>query len=145
MTLKNSGIQNPVLIDIVSGVISNLHWKEGTTDTLDTLPLRDSVFAIADAGYFDWPVLPEAPSGLAATSSNSGVRLQWDVHGGNPDKLAIERRTGNTGIWTRIATIATGNSFTDNSGPRGSVLCYRVRALDSAGESAYSNVARCNR
>ena len=38
LTLKNSGIQKPVLIDVVSGEISPLDWKHGTTDTLEALP-----------------------------------------------------------------------------------------------------------
>ena len=61
LKLKNSGIQKPVLIDVVSGEISPLSFKG---ETLEGLPLRDSVMAVADASYFDWPVLPEAPSGL---------------------------------------------------------------------------------
>jgi hypothetical protein len=145
VTLRNSGIQNPVLIDVVSGEIRSLHWKEGTADTLEALPLRDSVLAITDANYFDWAVLPEAPSGLAATLSGSSVHLQWEVHGGTPDKIVVERRTGNTGTWTRVTTMATGNSFMDTAAPGRDVLCYRVRALNGAGESSYSNIARCDR
>jgi hypothetical protein len=127
LTLPNSGIVKPVLIDVVSGKISAL-------DSLKAQPLRDSVMAIADANYFDWPVLPEAPSGLAA----EGVSLKWELHGAT--KSAVERRVGNTGRWERIATIA-GTSFNDASAPRG-LVCYRVRAINDKGESAFSNIAR---
>jgi hypothetical protein len=145
MSLKNAGIQNPVLVDVVSGEISALHWKAGTTDTLESVPLRDTVFAIADANYFDWPVLPEAPSGLVATPSGNGVHLQWETHGGAVDKLVIERRTGNSGPWTRVTTSAAGASFEDRSAPGAGILCYRVRASNTSGESAFSNIARCSR
>ena len=37
--------------------------------------------AVADASYFDWPVLPEAPSGLTASVSAAGVALKWTLHG----------------------------------------------------------------
>ena len=63
-TFKNTGIKHPVLVDVVSGEIKPLSWKAGTTDTLDGLPVKDSIMAVADADYFDWPVLPEAPSSL---------------------------------------------------------------------------------
>jgi len=101
---------------------------------LKALPLRDSVMAIADASYFDWPVLPEAPSGLVAQD----VSLKWELHGAV--KSAVERRIGNTGRWERIATV-TGASFNDVSAPHG-VICYRVRAINDKGESAFSNIAR---
>ena len=144
LKLTNSGIRQPVLIDVVSGEISALDWKKGTSDTLEALPLRDSILAIADAGYFDWPVLPDAPSGLAAHATGSNVTLRWELHGSHASKVGVERRTGNRGRWERIATQAAGTQFTDASAPRGSVVCYRVRAIDDAGESAYSNIARVN-
>src|SRR3984885_14754561 len=146
LTLKNSGIKSPVLIDVVSGEISALRWAEGSVDTLDALPVRDSILAIADANYFDWPVLPEAPRGLSAQASGANVTLRWQLHEGNPSKVAVERRMGNTGSreWERIATQPPRTEFTDTGVPRGSVVCYRVRAINNAGESAYSNIARVN-
>ena len=127
LALPNSGIGKPVLIDVVSGKITSL-------DSLKALPLRDSVMAIADASYFDWPVLPDAPSGLVVQD----VSLHWELHGAS--KSAVERRIGNSGRWERIATI-TGTSFNDASAPRG-LICYRVRAINESGESAFSNIAR---
>jgi hypothetical protein len=139
LKLANSGIREPVLIDVVSCDITALDWKRGTTDTLEALPLRDSILAIADASYFDWPVLPEAPSGLAARSTGSAVELRWALHDGQPTKVAIERRTAN-GRWERIATQAAGTQYTDASAPR--AASYRVRAINDAGESAFSNIVR---
>ena len=37
-TLKGTGIEHPVLIDVVSGDIRPLEWKKGTTDTLERSP-----------------------------------------------------------------------------------------------------------
>jgi hypothetical protein len=141
LTLKGSGIRNPVLIDVVSGEISALDWKPGTRDTLQALPLRDTILAIADAGYFDWPVLPEAPSGLKAQRSGAGIELLWELHGGDPAKVIVERRAGHKGPWERLASQAAGTTFTD-SAPAPSFACYRVRAANGSGESAYSNVVR---
>jgi hypothetical protein len=142
LTLKNSGIRNPVLIDVVSGAITPVEWKKGTTDTLETLPLNDSIQAIADASYFDWPVLPEAPSGLIAQSSAAGVALKFELHDATT-KFAVERRAG-SGKWERISTQAAGPSFTDAPAPRG-LVSYRVRGLNDAGESAFSNIVRVER
>jgi hypothetical protein len=144
LTLKNTGIHNPVLIDVVSGEISPLEWKAGTTDTLQSIPVRDSVLAIADASYFDWPVLPQAPSGLRVTRASDAVRLQWELHNeeSRVSGVAIERRLGNDAPWQRIATEAAGTQFTDRSSSGGAVVSYRVRALNNKGESAYSNVVR---
>src|SRR5579884_42835 len=103
LRITNTGIRTPVLIDVGSGSVSPLHWKPGTSDTLENLPLRDSVTAVADAAYFDWPVLPEAPSDLRASPSASGVTLQWALHG-PVTGTAVERRNGNSGPWQRMGS-----------------------------------------
>ena len=141
LTLENTGIERPVLIDVVSGEIRPLEWKEGTRNVLASVPVRDSVLAIADASYFDWNVLPEAPSSLRAQRGAGAVTLTWEVHGGNPTQSAVERRIAE-GSWERIKTIpAATTEFTDSQAGHG-VVFYRVRALNDAGESAYSNVVR---
>ena len=40
LSLKNTRIIHPVLIDVVSGEIKPLVWKQGTSDTLEALPIR---------------------------------------------------------------------------------------------------------
>jgi hypothetical protein len=96
--------------------------------------------AIADENYFDWPVLPEAPSSLTAAVAGNSVRLRWQMHGGDPANAIVERRAGDTGSWTRIATQPSASAeYADGSAPSGAV-CYRVRAANGKGESAHSNV-----
>ena len=57
----------------------------------------------------------------------------------------VERRVGDTGQWTRIATQPSASpEYADASAPAG-VLCYRVRVANPNGESAYSNVVRVRR
>ena len=142
LTLENTGIEHPTLIDVVSGEIRPLEWKKGTANVLESVPVRDSVLAIVDASYFDWNVLPEAPSSLRAAHEAEGVRLAWTLHGGNPTQTAVERRLGERS-WERIKTLpATAIEFTDAQSGRSGLVSYRVRALNEAGESAYSNVVR---
>ena len=145
LTLKNSGIQHPVLIDAVSGDIRPLSWKSGTTDTLEMLPVTDSILAIADADYFDWPVLPEAPSSLTAVSTESGVNLGWEVHGGNPEHVVVERRQDSAarGAWQRIVELpASATQYSDSQVKLGQRVSYRVRATNANGDSATSNIVR---
>jgi hypothetical protein len=146
LSLKNTGITHPVLVDVVSGDIKPVHWKEGTSDTIDALPIRDSLMAITDESYFDWPVLPEAPSSLDVAVSASGMKLSWQVHDGNPSGIVVERRIdedGTKSTWSKIATLApNATMFSDSSTKKGQRVSYRVRATNSDGESAYSNVVR---
>ncbi len=146
LTLKNTGIQHPVLIDVVSGDIRPLEWKKGTTDTLDALPVTDSILAIADADYFDWPVLPEVPSSLNAALAGNIVKLSWQVHGGDPAHIVVERRVepaNGRGAWERIAELGpTATDYTDPRVQKGQQVAYRVRAANADGVSAYSNIAR---
>ena len=70
------------------------------------------------------------------------MTLTWELHDTEtrPTKIAVERRIGNAGPWQRIATEPATTQFTDSS--PGPVVCYRVRALNDQGESAFSNIVR---
>lgn len=141
LSLKNTGIEHPILIDIVSGKITALEWKNGVEGELANVPLRDSVMAIADESYFDWPVLPEAPSSLDAKVGSDGVTLNWKLHGGDPTESIIERR-GEDGSWAEVKTLeAPTETWRDAQAPAGEIS-YRVRAANNAGKSAFSNIAR---
>ena len=80
LQILNTGIQSPVLVDVSSGEMTSLSWKPGTTDTLEQVPVGDSVMAIADEGYFEWTELPEAAGELLLARQQAGVRLTWKVH-----------------------------------------------------------------
>ncbi|MGO8790495.1 MAG: hypothetical protein ACLQVL_24350 [Terriglobia bacterium] len=143
LTLKNTGIEHPVLANVYTGEIKPLEWKAGTHETLERVPLLDSVQAIVDAEYFDWPVLPEAPSSLEAKIASGSALLTWEPHGGDTTAMAVERRVGDHGSWERVAKLPAGaKEYTDSRLAKGQGLSYRVRALNDAGESAYSNIVR---
>jgi hypothetical protein len=141
--LKNTGITHPVVIDVVSGEIRPVTWKQGSTETLELLPLKDSIMAVTDESYFDWPVLPEAPSSLNASVARSAVKLTWQVHGGNPTGLVVERRVEDDGTWKKIANLAADTvEYSDATVRSGQRIAYRVRAVNAEGASAYSNIVR---
>ena len=146
VSLKNTGINHPVLVDVVSGEIKPVEWKQGTTDTLEMAPVKDSVMAVTDESYFDWPVLPEAPSSLNVSLAGNTAKLTWQVHGGDITGIVVERQLGDAlqtrGSWGRITQLpATATEYADpnlKKQPYG----YRVRAVNANGQSAYSNIAR---
>jgi hypothetical protein len=143
LALKNTGIEHPLLANVSTGEIKPLEWKAGTQDTLEKIPLLDSVQAIVDESYFDWPVLPEAPSSLEVSVSNGAVNLTWRLHGGERAAVVVEQRSGSPGVWKSVARLAAGaTSYTDSKPPNEPGLSYRVRAINEAGQSAYSNVVR---
>lgn len=145
LIIRNSGITHPVLVDVVSGKIRPLHWENGTTDTLASVPMRDSVMVIADESYFDWTVLPEVPSSLAAKAAGNTIELTWKAHGTNGTGVVVERRVAE-GAWKRIARLPfTATHYEDASLPASSPASYRVRSINQAGESAYSNVVHIRR
>jgi hypothetical protein len=147
LSLKNTGITHPVMVDVVSGEIRPVTWKQGTTDTLELLPLKDSIMAVTDESYFDWPVLPEAPSSLIASIARGAVKLTWQVHGGDPTGSVVERRAEDAkegrGTWKKIANLAASAVEYDDTSVRGGQrVAYRIRAVNAEGESAYSNIVR---
>ena len=87
---------------------------------------------------------PNAPSGLSASNGGLGmVNLGWSDNSGNESSFQVERRNDTVGGgFSQIGSTGTNvSSFTDSAAPTGSSLTYRVRASNSAGNSAYSNNA----
>src|SRR5947199_4521335 len=145
MSLKNTGIVHPVVVDVTSGEITPAQWKQGTSDTLEMLPVKDSIVAVTDESYFDWPVLPEAPSSLTAAVSGKSARLDWEVHGGDPKTILVERKNLETkdARWEKLTVLpAATKDYVDAAMPAREMVAYRVRAANDNGASAYSNIVR---
>jgi hypothetical protein len=143
--IEGSGIRRPVLIDVDSGGITPLDWKDQAAGELASVPVRDSVMAIADADYFDWATLPEAPSSLTVARANGGPQLTWEMHGGEATSAVVERRVdgggASSGRWEKVATLPSrATSYADSTLGTGVHASYRVRAVNANGESAYSNI-----
>lgn len=88
--------------------------------------------------------LPSAPANLTARANFGGsISLSWTAGGTNQDSFSIERCTGSG--CTNFAPIAsaagTATSFNDTAVATSAYYTYRVRAVNSAGSSPYSNVA----
>ena len=86
------------------------------------------------------PQVPAAPTNLAAVSTSATrIELNWQDNSGNESGFQIERKTGETGRWSRIATTRPNVSGYSNTGlTTDTTYSYRVRAVNSVGSSAYS-------
>ena len=85
---------------------------------------------------------PAAPSNLAATAAGAAqINLSWTDNSGNETSFFIERSTDGVNF-TQITAVGTNVTTYGDSGLAASTTyVYRVRAANSAGDSAYSNTA----
>jgi titin len=89
------------------------------------------------------PVIPAAPSSLAATVvSNVQINLAWTDHASNEDGFKIELSETAGGPFTEIATVgANVTNYSNTNVQANTQYFHRVRAFNAAGNSAYSNEA----
>ncbi|MCJ7750413.1 MAG: fibronectin type III domain-containing protein, partial [Armatimonadetes bacterium] len=87
--------------------------------------------------------VPAAPSGLSAAEvSASQINLAWTDNAGNEDGFDIERSLSASSGFAQIATVgANVTSYASTGLSAGTTYYHRVRAYNSAGDSAYSNTA----
>jgi hypothetical protein len=85
---------------------------------------------------------PAPPTNLVATAfSSTQVDLAWTDASANETSFELERRT-DTGVYTRIARpAANATTFRDSRLTPSTRYRYRLRAVNAAGNSAYSNQA----
>lgn len=136
--IPHSGITNPVVIDVRTGRVTPVAWKDLEKETL-RVPLKDSVIAITDASYVNWPKLPESPGELAAVSSGTEIRLSWKKYG-TLSGFEVERSLDG-GPWEKIANLPASTTSYAEKFPSAKHSTYRVRASGAQGSSAWSNPA----
>ena len=70
------------------------------------------------------------------------LTLNWVDNAGGTAAFIIDRKTGMTGTYARIATTGPGiTTYIDMAVVAGTTYCYRVMASNALGESGYSNEA----
>lgn len=117
----------------------------------DSYWMLRQVRAIEAFGTQSWEVIlgggsttpPPAPSGLIASpASSTQINLAWADNSVDEAGFKIERKTGAAGTWAEVAQTGVNmNSYQDSSLVPSSQYFYRVRAYNSAGDSAYTNEA----
>jgi len=75
-------------------------------------------------------------------SDAAQLTLTWTDAANDEDGFKIERDAGPTGTFVQIATVgASVTSYIDSGLASATTYCYRVRAFNFAGDSAYTNQA----
>ena len=83
-----------------------------------------------------------APSALSATVlSANEVELNWQDNSANEEGFQIERSTDGTNFSLLATTLQDIETYTDNSAVASTVYYYRVRGVENATHSSYSNTA----
>jgi len=78
----------------------------------------------------------------AQPTRGAQLTLDWVDNAGGTANFLVERKTGTTGTYARIATTGIGvTTYTDLAVVAGITYCYRVKASNALGESSYSNEA----
>ncbi|MBN1672137.1 MAG: fibronectin type III domain-containing protein [Kiritimatiellae bacterium] len=86
---------------------------------------------------------PRAPSDPAASALSGGrVRLSWTDNSDNESGFKIDRRQSGTTGWVRVATTGPGAvTHTDTGLALETTYYYKVKAYNTAGNSAYTDIA----
>jgi hypothetical protein len=141
VSLRNSGIVHPVLIDLDSDTVSPITWESESEHVL-RVPVRDSLMAIADATYFDWAVLPEIPGGLTAKQSGAIVDLKWQTELSGATSIVVEGRLPQSSRWVGLARLpGNSSSYEVRDSKFLNHASFRIHASNQAGRSGDSNVA----
>jgi hypothetical protein len=82
---------------------------------------------------------PAAPTGLAATPGNAQVSLTWSASSG-ASSYNVYRSTTSGGSYAKIINVAT-TTYTNTGPTNGTTYYFVVTALNSGGESSFSNQA----
>ena len=151
-------IQQDYAAGLGTGTISNIPVGANRTFTFQGLNAGSTVThqavvnnvtitagATTDLGNITMLVVvaPAAPSGLGASSvSTTGSTLSWTDSDQLETGFVIERKTGAGGVWAQIATPAANSvTYSDSGLTAGTVYYYRIKAINGAGDSAWSNEA----
>lgn len=105
----------------------------------------NSAYSNSAVGFTSAPPVtpPAAPTNLAATGVGPNtISLMWTDNSDNETGFKIERAPGGTTTFTEIVAVNAGQTTYLNAGLSASTqYAYRIRAYNSAGNSAYTATA----
>ena len=143
---------NTALATPATGLVARWALDEGTgtavngsAGTTVNGTINGAGYAWASGAPFDIAFTPPAaPSEFGAdASSNSQINLSWSDNSGNESGFEIERSTtGIGGVYSPLTTRpANSTSYSDLGLSTATEYCYRIRAVNGSGASAYDGPA----
>jgi Divergent InlB B-repeat domain len=79
---------------------------------------------------------------FAVTDASAQLTASWTDNSNGAAAFTIERRLSSDATFTSLADVPTGvTTYVDGTVAQGASYCYRVKAYDAFGTSAYSNEA----
>jgi alpha-amylase len=89
------------------------------------------------------PVEPLAPSELRVLSASSEkIVLEWTDNSVNESGFVVERKAGEPGSWEVLAEVTNLTTEDTEEYTEQTEIQYRVKAVNAAGSSSYSNTAK---
>src|SRR5437763_2753381 len=87
--------------------------------------------------------VPAAPSNLTASAVSAGqIQLDWQDNSDNESRFEIFRSSSSTSSFSFLAQVGAGvTSFINTGLASGATFFYRVRAVNSAGNSGWTTIA----
>ena len=132
---------------VATGITTTSYTNTGLTNGTTYYYKVTAVNPNGSSGYSNeastTPVLPApaAPTGLTATPGNAQVALAWTASSGASSYSIFRGTTAGGESTTAIATGVTTTSYTNTGLTNGTKYYYEIKAVNSAGSSAYSNEA----
>jgi concanavalin A-like lectin/glucanase superfamily protein/List-Bact-rpt repeat protein/fibronectin type III domain protein len=148
---STTGIAGTYSLLVTLPVNSTSYSNTGLTSSTEYCYRVRAVNGVGPSGYAGpacattaTPTPPAPPSGLVATAPTYGqAHLAWTDNSGDEASFELERSTaGSGGPFTPLATLSANTTAYDdlNRNP-GTEYCYRVRAVNGDGASAYDGPA----
>jgi hypothetical protein len=127
-----------LVVDIVNGNVAAMWYDFRGGSNTDARIIGTALAAP------DKPGEPNSPLNLTARGiSSSAIELEWTDRSDNETGFVVERQGPSffTGFVPLATTAPNAKTFTDSGNPPQTSFRYRVRAINAAGVSAYSNEA----
>jgi gliding motility-associated-like protein len=142
-TIGYSATSTPsALLKITDEVSANLDQTAPTLTTLATAAVNQLFKSLAFAPVTSPTSPPSKPASLIASSlSATGIRLNWIDNSTNETGFEIERSSDGTNFTLFTTVAANASTYTNIGLTTSTAYYYRIRAIGSAGNSGYSNIA----
>jgi len=122
-------------VTVAGGRLSQLFWHDNSTNDYQNPSLFGTGTLTGGTS------VPSAPTGLTAAPNNAQIGLSWNAVTGATSYNVYRGTTAGGESATALYTGITGTTKTDTGLTNGTTYFYKVKAVNGAGTSGYSNEA----